>query len=304
MALSDNMRGAALMTLGMAAFTANDACMKALSDHLPFWQTLFLRGLAVCAVMGAGVAMLGQLRLRWPARVWGLIGLRALGEVGAAYFFITALFHMPLANATAILQALPLAVTLAGAVLFRERVGWRRWLAIAVGFSGVMLIVRPGAEGFNIHALWALGAVGFIVLRDLVTRRFTTGLPSLFVATTTAAGIATTGGLLALTEPLVPVAPAQWGMLAAAAAFLVTGYHYAVQSMRFGEISLVSPFRYTALLWAMLFGIVVFGDVPRPLTVLGAMIVVGAGVFSFWRERVRRQDRTARRAGGRAGQSS
>ena len=304
MTLTDNARGVAFMSASMAAFVINDAIMKALLAELPLYQTMLLRGLLATAMIGTLAWWRGVLFTRVAPADRPLVLLRLIGEIGSTVCFLTALVHLPLANATAISQVTPLAVTLTAALLLREPVGWRRWSAIAAGFFGVLLIVRPGAEGFNIHALWALGAVGFIVLRDLVTRRFTTGLPSLFVATTTAAGIATTGGLLALTEPLVPVAPAQWGMLAAAAAFLVTGYHYAVQSMRFGEISLVSPFRYTALLWAMLFGIVVFGDVPRPLTVLGAMIVVGAGVFSFWRERVRRQDRTARRAGGRAGQSS
>ena len=289
MTLSDNARGVTYMSASMAAFVVNDAIMKALLAELPLYQTMLLRGLLATAMIGSLALWRGVLFTRVARADLPLVLLRLIGEIGSTVCFLTALVHLPLANATAISQVTPLAVTLAAALLLGEPVGWRRWLAIAAGFFGVMLIVRPGPEGFNVYALGALGAVGFIVLRDLVTRRFSTGLPSLFVATTTAAGIATTGGLLSLSEPLVPVALRQWAMLATAALFLVIGYHYAVQSMRFGEISLVSPFRYTSLLWAILFGVVVFGDVPRPLTLLGAAIVVGAGLFSFWRERVRRR---------------
>jgi S-adenosylmethionine uptake transporter len=287
MALSDNMRGAVLMTLGMAAFTVNDACMKALSDHLPFWQAVFLRGLAVCTVMGTGVVLLGQLRLRWPARVWGLIGLRALGEVGAAYFFITALFHMPLANATAILQALPLAVTLAGAVLFRERVGWRRWLAIAVGFTGVMLIVRPGAEGFTVYSVYALISVVAVTLRDLVTRQLPREVPGGMVALTGAVAVTVFGGTGALVTDWAPVTPVAAGLLAGAVVFVLAGYLLSVTVMRTGEIGFVAPFRYTSLVWSLILGFLAFGEFPDGLTLLGGAIVVATGLFTLYRERVR-----------------
>jgi S-adenosylmethionine uptake transporter len=287
MALSDNMRGAVLMTLGMAAFTANDACMKALSEHLPFWQAVFLRGLAVCTVMGAGVVLLGQVRLRWPARVWGLIGLRALGEVGAAYFFITALFHMPLANATAILQALPLAVTLAGAVLFRERVGWRRWLAIAVGFTGVMLIVRPGAEGFTVYSVYALISVLAVTLRDLVTRRLPRDVPGSMVALTGAVAVTVFGGTGAVVTDWVPVTGQAALLLAGAIVFVLVGYLLSVTVMRTGEIGFVAPFRYTSLVWSLILGFLAFSEFPDGVTLIGGAIVVATGLFTLYRERVR-----------------
>jgi S-adenosylmethionine uptake transporter len=287
MALSDNMRGAVLMTLSMAAFTLNDACMKALSEHLPFWQALFLRGLAVCVVMGAGVALLGQVRVRLPGRVWGLIALRALGEVGAAYFFITALFHMPLANTTAILQALPLAVTLAGALFFRERVGWRRWLAIAVGFSGVMLIVRPGAEGFTVYSVYALVSVVAVTLRDLVTRRLPPDAPSGLVALTGAVAVTLFGGAGALVTDWAPVTLPAAGLLAGAVVAVLVGYLLSVTVMRVGEIGFVAPFRYTSLIWSLMLGILVFGEFPDSLTLLGGAVVVATGLFTLYRERVR-----------------
>lgn len=288
MALSDNMRGAVLMTFGMAAFTANDACMKALSEHLPFWQALFLRGLAVCTVMiAAARLLLGPIRLKLSARDWRLIGLRALGEVGAAYFFITALFHMPLANATAILQALPLAVTLAGALIFREAVGWRRWMAIAVGFTGVMLIVRPGAEGFTIYSVYALISVAAVTLRDLITRRLPSHVPTVLVALSGAVAVTIFGAIGAAVTDWAPVTPAAGFLLAGAVVFVILGYVLSVIVMRTGEIGFVAPFRYTSLVWSLILGYLVFAEFPDGLTLLGGAIVVATGVFTLYRERVR-----------------
>lgn len=293
MTLSDNARGAAFMSASMAAFVINDAIMKGLIADLPLYQTMFMRGVIATLLIGSVAQWRGVLASRIAPEDRGMVLVRLLGEIGSTVCFLTALFHLPLANTTAITQATPLAVTLGAALLLGEPVGWRRWLAIAVGFGGVLLIVRPASDGFNVHAFWALGSVAFIVMRDLATRRFSAGLPALFVATTTAAGIAVTGGLLSLTEPWAVVSAKQIGLLVVSSAFLVTGYHSAVQAMRFGEISVVSPFRYTVLIWAIILGFVLFGDVPDPLTLLGAAIVVAAGIFTFYRERLRRRQATA-----------
>ena len=287
MALSNNMRGAVLMTLCMAAFTANDACMKALSAYLPFWQALFLRGLAVCTVMGVAARAMGPIRLDLGVREWRLIVLRALGEVGAAYFFITALFHMPLANATAILQALPLAVTLAGALIFREAVGWRRWLAIAVGFTGVLLIVRPGAEGFTVYSVYALISVAAVTLRDLVTRRLPGHVPTVLVALSGAVAVTVFGGIGAAVTTWAPLTGTAALLLAGAAGFVILGYILSVTVMRTGEIGFVAPFRYTSLVWSLILGFLVFAEFPDGLTLLGGAIVVTTGIFTLYRERQR-----------------
>ena len=169
--LTANAQGALPLMASMARPTLNDACMKALSDELPLFQAIFLRGIATTVFMYFLARALGGLRFRWPAREWRLIALRTATEIGAAYFFISALFNMPIANATAILQVLPLAITLAGALFLGEAVGWRRLTAILVGFSGVMLIVRPGFEGFNIYSVNVLLAVVCVTARDLFARR-------------------------------------------------------------------------------------------------------------------------------------
>ncbi len=144
--MSDNTRGALLMTGSMAAFTFNDAFMKSLGEHLPLFQAIFLRGIGTTLFLIALTVWMRQVRLAASRRDWTLMIIRAVSEMGGAWFFITALFHMPFANLSAILQALPLAVTLAGAVFLGESVGWRRMTAILIGFAGVMLIVRRGPK--------------------------------------------------------------------------------------------------------------------------------------------------------------
>ncbi|MEX5730275.1 drug/metabolite transporter (DMT)-like permease [Rhodovulum iodosum] len=290
--LSDNMRGAALMMGSMAAFTFNDACMKALSDTVPFFQALFLRGLATTALLLIIAQRFGALTWRFPTRDRRRIAIRTLAEIGAAYFFITALFNAPIANVTAIIQAIPLSVTLAGALFLGERVGWRRWAAIGIGFAGVMLIVRPGTEGFTLYSVYALIAVGFVTLRDLVTRGLSPNVPSFSVAISAAVGVTVFAGLGAATGPWVALDIKTTAQLAGAAVFVIGGYLFSVMAMRVGQVAVVAPFRYTALVWALVLGAAVFGEWPSGLTLLGAGVVAATGVYTL-----RRESRLARRAG-------
>jgi len=212
MALTDNMRGAGLMMVSMAAFTFNDVCMKALAGEVPLFQAIFLRGiLSTLLLFFAGRAM-GVIRMRLPRRDWGLITLRTIAEIGATGFFLTALFHMPIANITAILQALPLTVALAAALFLREPLGWRRVVAILVGLAGVLLIVRPGAEGFNTYSFYALAAVGFVTIRDLSVRRMSTHVPSFTIALISSAAVAIAFGLASAGGEWVPVKLYQVGL--------------------------------------------------------------------------------------------
>jgi drug/metabolite transporter (DMT)-like permease len=218
-----------------------------------------------------------------------MIALRLFGEIGSTICFVTALFHLPIANATAILQSMPLAVTLAAALFMGEVVGWRRYSAIVVGFIGVTIIVQPGSEGFTVYSLWAIVAVCFMVVRDLATRRLTSGIPSIFVALVTGIGTTTFAGLASMAKPWGDISWQAAAMSLVAAVFLVVGYIFNVMSMRHGEIGFVSPFRYTILIWAILLGFVVFGDIPNAMTLLGSAIVVATGVYTFYRERLLRR---------------
>lgn len=285
--LSDNVKGAALMSGSMAAFVANDTLMKLASAQFPLFQALMLRGFMATLLIGLIAWYRGHLMTPIARADRRIIGLRTIGEIGATVCFLTALFNMPLANATAILQAAPLAVTL-GAVLFLgDKVGWRRYSAIAMGFVGVLIIVRPGAEGFNAYAGSALLAVLFIVLRDLATRQLSASVPSLQVALISAAAITSVGALMVPTQDWAPVTVSGMTYLACAASLLIFGYLFSVMTMRVGEISFVSAFRYTVLLWAMLLGYIVFGEVLDAPAIIGTAIIVVTGIYSFHRERKR-----------------
>ena len=133
----------------MACFTLNDTMLKLTAGAVPLFQLLFIRSMITCSLILVAWGRLGPLHFKVSWRDWAIIAMRASTEVVIAYFFLNALFNMPLANLTAILQVVPLAVTLASALFLREAVGWRRMVAISIGFCGVLLIVRPGADGFN-----------------------------------------------------------------------------------------------------------------------------------------------------------
>ncbi len=283
--LSENLRGALIMMASMAAFTFNDVCVKATGGVVPLNQLLFLRGVLTSIFILVLTLRLGALKFSLPGRDWGLIALRTISEIGAAYFFLTALFNMPIANVTAILQVLPLTVTLGAALFFRDPVGWRRMTAILVGFCGMVLIVRPGSDGFNLYAIYGMIAVGFVTARDLSTRKMSSQTPSMMVTLSASVGVMLFFGAGALTEPWVEVAPREIALIIGASIFIIGGYLFSVMVMRVGDVSFVAPFRYTGLLWALLLGLILFGDWPDTLTLLGAAIVVASGVFTLYRER-------------------
>ncbi|WP_371157252.1 DMT family transporter [Jannaschia sp. 2305UL9-9] len=282
--MTDNLRGATLMMASMATFTFNDACIKYLAEGLPTFQAVFLRGVGVSILLTVLAWRTGALTRPIPVGDRGRVVARSVAEVCAFLPFIIALTHMPLANITAILQALPLTITAAGALLLRETVGWRRWTAILIGFAGVLLIVRPGTEGFNSWSLLAVLSVLIITARDLITRRLSPEVPSLKVALITAVGVTLLGLALSLRETWQMPTGGQGGVVLLASVFILGGYLFSVMAMRVGEVAVVTPFRYTAMIWGLLLGYLVFGDWPTPLTLIGAALIAGTGIYTLWRE--------------------
>lgn len=283
--ITDNTRGALLMMASMAAFTLNDTCVKALAGSLPLFQVIFLRGVLTTVLTGFLAWRMGAFRGYIPPRDRGLVALRLVAEIASAYFFLMALFNMPLANVTAILQSLPLVVTLSAAILFRDPLGWRRMSAILIGLCGVLLIVRPGTEGFTVFSVYALIAVGFVTMRDLCTRRLSRDTPSMLVTFLTSGAVMVSFGIASAFDTWAPVGAREGGLIAGAALFVFLGYLCSIMVMRVGDIAFVTTFRYTGLVWALLLGGLVFGDWPSDLTLIGAAIVVGSGVFMLYRER-------------------
>jgi drug/metabolite transporter (DMT)-like permease len=274
------------MAISMAGFTMNDAISKFVGESLTMAQIMFIRGGFATLLVGTIAWHRGALRLP-PGALDLMIVLRVGGEVLATLCFLTALAHLPLANVSAILQALPLGVTMGAALFFSEPVGWRRWLAIGAGFSGVLIIVRPGLDGFNAYSLYVLGCVFFCVVRDLATRRVNAEIPSLFITTATAAAVTVVGG--ALIVPFGGWHPVETNdalLLLGAAVLVVIGYQFIIMAMRIGDISYIAPFRYTALLWAILLGYLVFGNVPDTAMTIGAFVVIASGLYTLYREQI------------------
>ncbi|MGQ0681721.1 DMT family transporter [Bradyrhizobium sp.] len=293
-----NIRGSLLMAGAMAAFTMNDAITKSVSAELNIGQIILVRGAFAMVLIAALASWAGAMR-PWRTLVIGPVGLRVIGEIGGTLSFLSAIAHMPLANASAIFQAQPLMITLGAALVFGEPVGWRRWLAIAAGFIGVLVIVRPGTAGFNEFSLLALSSVAFCTVRDLATRKIPAEIPSLFITLLTTVTVTTAGAVVIY--PLggwTPLPGRSLGLLMLAAVLLLIGYQCVISALRTGDISAVAPFRYTALIWAMLLGSIAFGDRPDAFMVTGAAIIVLSGLYAFYRERVRNRLRPAATAPG------
>lgn len=287
-ALTDNMRGALLMAAAMTAFTINDAFMKIAVGNMPLMQAIFLRSIVVVPLMLLLCTAMGQLRLDLSRDDWRLVLIRTAAEMVGTILFLTALTHMPLPNVSAIMQALPLTVSLAAALVYKEQLGWRRFTAIIIGFIGVLLIVRPGGGDFTIYSVFAVGTVLVITVRDLTARRMSTNVPSTMAGLVAGIGVLLMSATGMAFETWTPVQTQTAFMLVGAAGFIIGGYVFSVSAMRVGEISFVAPFRYTSLLVALILGFVVFGDIPKVPTWIGAGIVVATGLFTLYRERVLR----------------
>lgn len=305
MVISDNLRGVGYMCLSMLAFTVNDTFIKSVTAEVPLFQVVFLRGLiAITGLIVVGL-FFGAFRQALTRVDWGLISLRSIAEIFATITFMTALLHMPLANLSAIMQALPLAVSLAAALVFGDRIGWRRMVAILVGFVGVMVIIRPGTDAFDFWSLMGLASVASVVVRDLSARKLGSHVPSVVVALCAAVVVAVMGLGMSLVPPDAlnggfiglsgwqDLTGSQIGRVIGAGAFLIVGYLCAVSAMRSGDIGLVAPFRYTSLLWAILLGFVAFGALPDGWTLIGASIVVASGIYTLLRERKLRRSAAA-----------
>jgi drug/metabolite transporter (DMT)-like permease len=177
------------------------------------------------------------------------------------------------------------------AVLFLgEHPGFRRWLAIGAGFVGIILVIQPRVEGFNAWSLMCLGATIFQSVRDLMTRRIPPAVPTILIALATVTFITLIAGGLTAARGWEPIGLFETGLLAIAAALLATGYYLIINSMRYGEISVVAPFRYSGLLVALLTGFIVWDEVPTAVAWGGIGLLLAAGVYLLHDERRRRAD--------------
>lgn len=285
--MSDNIKASLFMVLSMAGFAINDALVKTLDGALPTGQVMGVRGFFLSLLIGVVVWRRGLLpRLR--EAIIPLVLFRGSMELGATLFFLSALAHLPYASISAILQSLPLAVTLGAAIVFKEAVGWRRWLAIAIGLVGVLIIIRPGTSAFEPTSVLVALSVLFAAARDLTTRALPASIPSLLVTAATALLVMIFGfSLVSVQGTWVELEPIHMQTLGLASAFLFVGYQFIIRSMRIGEVAYVVPYRYTSLLFSIALGYVFFAEVPDKYTLVGSGIVITMGLFTLYRELVR-----------------
>lgn len=293
----DNLRGALLMTLAMLGFAVEDMFIKLMAGALPTWQIIAALGSGGATVFGVLTVLRGQ-RLFTRAYFGRAVLLRNLGELIGTVGFVTAIALTPISSASAVLQATPLAVTLGAALFLGEPVGWRRWSAILAGFAGVLLVIRPGLEGFDINSLFAVQGVVGLAIRDLSTRRVDRGVSSFQLSFLAFLTLIPAAGVLSLVSPRAPVMPDGhiWAMTAGAVLLGALSYYAIVAAMRVGEVSFVTPFRYSRMLFALVVGFFVFRERPDTLMLVGAAVIVGSGIYTLLRERAVWRERKHRPA--------
>lgn len=282
----DNLRGALIMVLAMLGFAIEDSFVKLLAEDMPVGQIMGLLGIGAAAIFA--VLVRAQDQALFPrAALSGPVLLRNAGELFGTLGFILAIALIPLSTASAILQATPLVVTLGAALFLGDPVGWRRWTAILVGFAGVLLVIRPGLDGFDVLSLFALQGVIGLAIRDLATRRVPATTSSMQLSFLAFLTLIPTGAILLVVSgtPLIRPEPMHWLLMAGAVAFGVVSYYGIVAAMRVGEISFVTPFRYSRLVFALFISILVFSESVDLLTFVGAAIIVASGIYTVWRER-------------------
>ena len=282
--ISENTKGAFLISLAAACYVMSDIFMKFLSSEISMFQITFLRGLLVTFFLFSYCYMSEASFFieEWRDRI--VITIRSILEVIMTYAFLAALFNMNVANANAILQLIPLIVLLGSFIFLRQSPKTYEWIAVLVGCFGAVIIIRPGASDFNFFTIHALVAVFCLSARDLLTVRLNKNIPSNIVAFYSALMLTMVSFLLSEDTDLFGIVDNSL-FIVYTAIFVSIGYIASVSAMRYGEVTFVSPFRYTALLWASVMGFIFFGEIPKFSTLFGGSLIILAGIFIFYKSK-------------------
>lgn len=288
----DNRRGIIAILAAMALFAVNDTLIKLASGWWPAHQIMAIRGIFASALILLLVLRLGDGRMIGTV-LRPMVLVRSIMEAIVAFTYITALKTMPLADISAILLVSPFLITAASVLLFGESVGWRRWAAITAGFAGAMLVVKPSMAGVSWDAGLALASAAGVAVRDLITRRLSAGVPTSVIALGTTLCVMLAGVIGAIGGEWKPLAWPPMLYVIGAAGFLAAGNYYVVVAFRGVDIGAVAPFRYSIVLWASALGLIVFRQTMDGLSLAGTVLIVGAGLYSLHRERLRARDPAA-----------
>lgn len=288
------------MVGSMAAFAVEDLFLKRAAMALPPGQVIAMMGAGGALVFWA-IALLKRQPILTRRALRGAPLLRALSEAGATMLYITALALIPLSVNSALLQASPLVVTLGAALFLGEPVGWRRWTAIGVGFTGVLIVLQPWDAGFQVAGLLTVMCVVVLAARDLSTRAMPADIGTFQLVTWAYLALVPAGlVLMALGgDGFAPVDPTRGADLAVALISGLFGYYAVTAATRIGEAAVIAPFRYTRLVFALVLAMIFLGERPGLATLIGAALIIGSGLYTFARERMRANARA--RAGAAAG---
>jgi drug/metabolite transporter (DMT)-like permease len=286
----ENLRGILFMILAMAGFAFEDLFIKTLSAHLPVSEIILILG-STGSIIFLIIALLQRAPIIHKDLLNRHVITRTVFELFGALFFVIAIALTPLSSASAILQITPLLVTIGAAVFFRENVGWRRWTAVLIGFIGVLLILRPGFGGFMPASIFALLGAMFLAGRDLATRAMEVKLPSVTIALYAFLAFGISGiFIMPFNSAMIALTSTDIMYFIGASVFGVIAYYSLVIASRIGEMSVISPFRYSRIVFAMLLSILVLKENPDSLTLIGATIIVVSGLYTFLRENVLKQN--------------
>ncbi len=290
--MTDNRKAILLMVLAMSALATNDAIMRWVGGEIPVGQMMVLRGVFLVAFLYAGArfAFRQTITMNQILHRWCLV--RGFAELFATYLFLTSLFLIPIATATTLVFVSPILLTAMSKFVFNEKVGPWRWSAVFAGFVGVLLITSPGGEDWNPAMLLPLGAALFVAVRDSSTRMVASHVSSASVTMTTAL-VVIIGGLFSIIWGWSPVDAANAGWMALAGLIIAVSFFSYVVAIRIGELSLVAPIQYVIILWAAVYGWLIWDETPNFNTLMGAGVIVGSGLLILHRERVahKRQQR-------------
>jgi drug/metabolite transporter (DMT)-like permease len=287
--LTANQRGILAIVACMASYTINDVLVKEILKHYPVGEVIFVRGLMCIALIGAVALAFGhgpQLRAGASRQLAARSVFDGLSTAG----FIAALAHMRLADLSAVLQVAPLIITALSVMFYRESVGWRSWTAIAVGFAGALLVIKPTPSAFDIWAVVGAGSALAAALREMMTRRIDRAVPTLVIAFWGTVGITLFGALFIAVEQWRAIAPGDLLWLSVAAIFVGLAIYLLALGFRGVDLSVVAPFRYSYILTSTLGGYLMFGELPDGWSTAGAVLIIVSGIYALHREAVRRRE--------------
>ena len=280
---ADNFRGILALLISQTLFVTSDSVVKLAGAMMPVTQIMAIRGtLAVCL---AGAILAATIdRVRWRLAYHPLVGVRALLEAVLAALFLFSLPHLALGDITVIMQITPLVITMLSALVLHEAVGWRRWLAIMIGFAGVVLVAQPGAQAFNVYVISAVLVAILVAVRDLLTRRLDRSIPTAAITFTTTLSVCILGYAGAPLEVWQPISWMGMVLLGSSAILVTLANVFIIRAFRHVDVSAVSPFRYFGVVWAIILGYAIWSDLPNLLAIAGTLLIVGSGLYTLHRE--------------------